>query len=157
MNKENLQTYMEENIPLMKNAGLIIEEINDDLVKISGLIADNKNHHNTVFGGSISVALILAGWIKVLHIMKQEDPESSIVICSQNTEYLKPVKGDFIGIATSPDSSTLGTFLKSYTSRGKGKLEIQAGLYEKGSEEICAEFKGTFFIKAPAEPEPAPI
>lgn len=148
MDKLELQKYMEENIPLMKNAGLQITEITDDLVKISGKLADNKNHHQTVFGGSISVTLILAGWTKVLEIMNKIDPESSIVICSQNTEYLKPVKGDFEGIAFTPDSSTLEGFQKVYRTGGRGKLEVTARLFEKGCREVCAEFTGLFHCRS---------
>lgn len=138
---------MEENIPLMKNAGLKIEEFSKKIVKISGSLIENKNPHNTVFGGSISVTLILAGWIKVLEIMDREHSGSNIVISSQNITYLKPVRGDFSGEAYTPDSDLLDPFFNRFNSQGKGRLTVEASLFENGSNTVCASFKGEFYIR----------
>lgn len=147
MNHEEIQTYINNEIPLVKKAGLIISEISRKKVIVSGELHKNRNHHETVFGGSISVTLTLASYLLVREIMEKEAPGSSIVICSQNVEYLKPVKGDFQGEVLAPDSQTIKNYLDIFRKRGTGKLEVEAALYEIGNRTACALFKGVFFIR----------
>jgi thioesterase domain-containing protein len=122
-------------------------EITNSRVRISGDFLENTNHHNTVFGGSISVILLLSGWSMVREIMMKEDPSASIVVAKKCVEYLKPVKNDFEAVSHVPELIHLNRFIKSYRTYGKGKLEISADLFENESKKIMAHFKGIFYVK----------
>ncbi len=147
MDREHLQNFLEENIPLFNRAGFKILEFDSRTVRVSGKLKENKNPHNTVFGGSISVILLIAAWSKVLELMEQNNLKSSIVISSQNIKYLKPVKGDFSGVALTPETGLVETFLNQFNSQGKGTLTVEASLFQNGSNIVCATFEGIFYIK----------
>jgi thioesterase domain-containing protein len=147
MSPLELQSFMEDNIPLARNAGFRILEVSMHKIVIGGRLDENKNHHQTVFGGSITVILILSSWAMVQEIMNQEDPEASIVIASQTVNFRKPVKRDFEGVCSAPELEVYENFILKYRDSGRGKIEVEACLYEKDSAVINADFKGTFFVK----------
>lgn len=146
MKIDELQSFIDENIPLAEKAGLSLETVNSDLVVVSGRFENNKNHHGSVFGGSISMFQVLAGWILVQEIMKPICPDCSIVICRQEVEYLKPVCSDFLAEARLENKEYLDSFLSLYEQKGKGRLEVKVGLKEQGRDDVCAVFTGHFHI-----------
>lgn len=147
MKKEELQRYLEEQIPLYRKTGFTIEELKESSVQISGTLEENSNPHKTLFGGSIGVILLMAAWSKAYELMNRTDPHSSIVVSSQKIDYIKPVTNNFHALATNPESDILQNFLQNYETKGKGKLNVIASLYENGSHETAALFTGEFYIK----------
>ncbi|MBB6481324.1 YiiD C-terminal domain-containing protein [Spirochaeta isovalerica] len=146
MKSDELQRYIEENIPLVAKAGFVIEESTCERVSVHGPFPENRNHHGSVFGGSISVISVLAGWLLVREIMEKENPQARIVISSQTLEYLRPLRKDFIAEAVKPDISDFGPFLKRLDAAGKARLEVQVLVREEEGSEPCARFQGTFHV-----------
>jgi len=145
------QTYIEEKIPLVRKAGFRILELSDQRVIAGGDFSENRNHHNTVFGGSISVILILASWALVQEIMHREDPDASIVIARQTINYFRPAKADFTGECHAPDSDLVDQFIRSYHEKGSGRIEVTAELKQKDSDRPCARFTGEFHASRMAQ------
>jgi len=143
-----LQEYIDENIPLARNAMFNIEVSSPDRVILSGPLEENSNPHGSVFGGSISVISVLAGWLLVREIMEREKPGSHIVISRQTLDYLRPLRTGFVAEACPPDGDLYSSFVNFFNERGKARLEIPVVVREVGREEPCARFWGTFHVKA---------
>jgi len=148
LNIQEFQTYIEDQIPLVKKAGFKVTELSEEKVVAEGPFSENRNHHNTVFGGSISVILILASWALVQKIMNREDPDASIVIASQSLDYLRPARGDFTGECRAPHQDLVDQFIRSYHESGSGRIDVTAELKEKGSDRPCARFTGVFHARS---------
>ncbi|HSG49500.1 MAG TPA: YiiD C-terminal domain-containing protein, partial [Longimicrobiales bacterium] len=87
----------------------------------------NTNLHGTMFGGSIAALGLLAGWGLVRLGLRQEGIEPDVVVQRTLTEYVKPVEGDAVAIALTPDPGEWARFLKAVRRRKRGRilLEIQ--------------------------------
>ena len=95
MNKNELQNYIENNIPIVQKMGFSINEIGDDKVIVSGEYCTHINHTNSVFGGSISSIMTLAGWTRVKILSEEIDPSSTVIIQNNSTNFIKPVTEDY--------------------------------------------------------------
>lgn len=137
---------LEENIPLAIKAGFRVEEVTPDRVSIGGTIVENSNHHNTVYGVSSSVILILAAWGQVQDCVDDIDPSASIVIAKQSLDFLRPVKKDFSAVCRKPSVTLLRDFSAEFDSRGRARLTVVSELFGKGGIEACAVMSGTFHV-----------
>ena len=136
---DELQSIIDRDLPLAACGGFQVYRLSRESVCIRGELESNKNHHGTVFGGSQSVALILSGWAQVRELMKEIDPEASIVIASQSMDYILPVSGDFEARCTAPEESTVKSFYKCFRERGKAKMCLTAEIYEQGSQAVARQ------------------
>jgi len=147
LNRQEFQAYIEDKIPLVGKAGFKVTELGPERVVVRGDFDENRNHHNTVFGGSISVILTLASWALVQERMNRIDPDARIVIARQSIDYLRPAVGDFTGECNAPGNDAWKSFLDSYRHKGAGRIMIEAGLMQEGK--ICARFEGEFHVSLP--------
>ena len=69
-----MQRFMEDHIPLAREAKFRILALNDHCVRMWGPYGRNYNHHNTVFGGSISILMILCGWLMAQNLVDRHLP-----------------------------------------------------------------------------------
>jgi len=91
---EDLQSYIYDHIPIVKNNLFTIEVAQSPYIEVKGRFADHINHRNSVFGGSLSTALILCSWATVRQILITRGIENGvIVIQSQTVNFDKPVTG----------------------------------------------------------------
>lgn len=144
MNKYELQNYIVKNIPIVKEMGFIIEDIGDNQVIVSGEYKKHINHTNSVFGGSISSVMTLAGWGRVRILIEDIDKNAVILIKSNSTDFIKPVVEDYIVITESLLEKDIEKFKKIYNKFGKGRIMVNAVLKHRNSNEILAEFIGEF-------------
>ncbi|MBN2655662.1 MAG: YiiD C-terminal domain-containing protein [Spirochaetales bacterium] len=147
MKLDELQKYIHDNIPLVGKAGFVIEESSDDRVLVRGHFKENRNQHGSVFGGSISVISVLAGWLLVREIAERIDPCASIVISRQDLEYLCPLRKAFTAEALKPDGPEISTFSDRLKSAGKARLAVTVLVRESGGIEPWARFTGTFHVR----------
>lgn len=148
MNIEDLQDFIHQNIPLAEKAGFSIDKASSQEVLLRGQYKLNHNHHGTVFGGSISVIAVLAGWLLVREIAEEQSPGAGIVISRQNLEYLKPLSGDFYAEAKTPDASDLESFTRYLSEKGRARLKVTVHMGEIGSKDPAAIFEGTFHVRS---------
>lgn len=146
MDREYLQLYIDEHIPIVKAMKFTISEIYGKNIVIEAPYQDHINHRNSVFGGSISALLTLAGWAKVRIIMEEIDSTATIVIQESNVKFLKPVLSDFAATTEMDENIDLAKFEKMYRKFGKARINIPVYLKEKNKKEVLAEFQGTFVI-----------
>lgn len=144
MDREELQRYIEENIPIVKDMGFIVEEIGEERIVVSGEYCRHINHTKSVFGGSISSVMTLAGWVRVRLLIEEFDPTATVVIKSNSTEFIKPVTEDYVVYTEPIDKRKISKFRKTYEKFGRGRVEVEACLTHRGSDEVLARFQGEF-------------
>ena len=91
-----VEQYINEHIPIVQKHNFRITDDTSPFIKVSGKLDDHINHRNSVFGGSISTALIVASWASVRTILLTRGiPAGIIVIQSEHVEFTKPLIADF--------------------------------------------------------------
>ncbi len=139
-----LQQYIEEHLPVVARNGLVITDCTDHLVTVEGNYLDHINHVQTVFGGSISMALTVAAWAHVRSMMDELADQVAIVVRRQFVEFDRPVKADFRAVTSKHADEEIETFLQKFEQTGKARLTVHAVLY--AGDEACARFEGQFVV-----------
>lgn len=141
--QKKFQEFLLKSIPIAKAMGISVEHISSTAVSLRAPIANNVNHKNTVFGGSLHSVATLACWswfhLKLEQAMSQAVP---IVIVNSEISYLKPVTSDFVAECKMPDSRDWETFLRTFQKKGKGRLKLNASIFQ--GNQLCVEYSGTF-------------
>lgn len=145
MDKENLQKYVEEHIPIVKKMNFKIEKLDKEGISVKALYSEHINHRNSVFGGSISSLMTTSAWGWVKYIMEEIDEKSTIVIQESQVKYLKPVLSDFTA-STNLENFNFERNKRMYEKFGKTRINVFVDLKEKGKDEVLASFKGIFVI-----------
>lgn len=144
MNKNELQKYIIENIPIVKKMGFTIENIEGNQIIVSGEYKKHINHTNSVFGGSISSVMTLAGWGRIRVLIEDIDKDAIILIKSNSTDFIKPVIEDYIVITEPIQQKDIEKLKKIYYKFEKGRIIVKAILKHRNSDEILAKFTGEF-------------
>ena len=144
---ENLQQYIYEHIPIIKQNNFTISQDPDGRIAVQGNYREHINHRNSVFGGSLSTALILSAWAYVRKVLQDRDcGEVVIVIQSQEVKYLEPVTADFWAVAKEIDEKEQSRLAAMLDKFAKARLEITASVTHLGQANCLAEFRGQFVI-----------
>ncbi len=122
----------------------IVEEIGDERIVVSGEYCRHINHTKSVFGGSISSVMTLAGWVRVRLLIEGFDPAATVMIKINSTKFIKPVTEDYIVYTQPIDEREIGKFIKTYEKFGRGRVGVEACLTHRGSAEVLARFQGEF-------------
>jgi len=146
MDKKELQRYIEENIPIVRDMGFIIEEVGNEVIVVSGEYCRHINHTKSVFGGSISSVMTLAGWGRVRILIEGFDPEATVVIKSNSTDFILPVTKNYVVTTLKVDDKSIEKLKKSYKKFGRGRIEVEATLTHRGSDKVLAKFAGEFVV-----------
>jgi len=145
--EEDLQTYIYDHIPIVKKNEFSITIVNSPYVTVRGRFADHINHRNSVFGGSLSTALILSSWATVRQILKTRGIENGvIVIQSQTVDFDKPVIEDFVANVTPIHEDKLHKFIAMLGKFGKARLKMESIVTQGDSPEPLARFVGNFVV-----------
>lgn len=145
---ESFQAEVTQKIPLVSAMGISIQEFSPTAVKLHVLHAPNKNHINTVFGGSLYSACALACYA-LFRAMSEESgfTEDFLVIQDGEIKYIKPVGGDFEVLAAPQAHLDMEQFLESVKRQKKGRLPLEAEVLWNG--QVCAKFQGQYVMRLP--------
>ena len=146
MNRFNIKKYLYEHIPITKALGVKALVFTEKEVKFWAPLSNNINHRSSAFGGSISSLLITTGWSYLRLLFNEAEPVPKIVIGHSDTDYLKPITGDFISELIIPEKEELERFLEMYGRFGKARITLYAQIRE--GKTIFATFKGDYVVIA---------
>ena len=133
---EDLQSYIYDHIPIVKNNLFTIEVAQSPYIEVKGRFADHINHRNSVFGGSLSTALILCSWATLRQILITRGIDNGvIVIQSQTVNFDKPVTGDFTACVAPIHEDRLRRFIAMLGKFGKARLKMESFVTHEGSPE----------------------
>ncbi len=146
--KEILERYLHEHIPISKSMGVSVSTLEPGLLVLSAPIAPNINHRESVFGGSAASVAILAAW-SLIHIrLLNSHIHSRLVIQKNNMRYLKPIVSDFEAVCRIDDEENWTHFIKILKRKGISRIRLTSFL--KCEEETVASLEGDFVAIAQA-------
>ena len=96
MNPSKLTRYLHEHIPLSGAMGASITRIEPLQVTATAPLAQNINHRDTMFGGSLSALAILAGWGLVRIGSDAVCTDHMVVIQKSETVFRAPAQDDAV-------------------------------------------------------------
>lgn len=142
MNREDLETYLHQQIPLSAAMGMSVRLITEASVTLAAPLAPNINPKGTVFGGSASTLCILAAWSTLHTRLLDAGLPSEIVIHTNTMEYQRPIHGEFVATGAVSAEADWPGFIRTLESRKKARIEIEAEL--RCGEEAVGAFRGRF-------------
>lgn len=138
MNKNQLESFIQEQIPLAKLLGAKILRVDDHAAEILAPLNLNKNHLGTAFGGSLNAFSVLACYTWIFNFLNSKNIAAQILLKSSEIKYHHPVKTDFTAICKAPPTEDLNLFIKALEKKSRARIDLTSAV---GSE--CS-FKGEF-------------
>lgn len=142
MNRDELERYLHEHIPLSAAMQASVAELQPDRVVLAAPLQPNINHRETVFGGSASALAILAAW-SLVHVRMQMAGISARLVIQRNTvDYERALVDAFTARAVLASPDDWPRFLRTLARRGRARIEVDATLEQNGVS--AGHFSGTF-------------
>ncbi|UOO81812.1 thioesterase domain-containing protein [Uruburuella testudinis] len=129
MTATELQTFLHHHIPATAALGVAVLESRPEKLVLQLPFAANRNHHNTVFGGSMVLAGTVCGWAAVF--AQTGFDNANIVIQESHIRYLKPAKGALTAVCRI-DETTRSTFGQALQRSKRARLALECGLWSEG-------------------------
>lgn len=142
MQRDDLETYLHEQIPLTKAMGVSVRSVTSGTVTLAAPLAPNINPKGTGFGGSASTLCILAAWSTLHARLIDAGLTTEIVIHTNTMEYQRPIHGEFVATGAVSAEADWPGFLKTLESRKKARVEVEAAL--SCGDEAVGKFRGRF-------------
>lgn len=133
-----------ELIPQTRNFGIKIVKINASELIVQGSYAQNKNHLDIVFGGSIAAISITTAWSLLQHNIQQAGLKGKLVIKQQEVKFLLPVHTDFECIATMPSADAWSQFVDNFHQHGRARMTLSARVVCQAK--TTSTFEGVFVL-----------
>ncbi len=144
MHISEFEKYLFKSIPVAKALGIKVKVLESNHASISAPIDLNKNHLNTVFGGSSSMVCILTAWSLFQNRIIANQLDGQLMIREQKVSYFKPITSDFVCHAYFNDDLDWDSFLNAFKEKNKARLEVTAKIYQ--DEKLAVELKGVFVL-----------
>ena len=145
---QEFMTEIAGKIPIAKALGVDCLEFTEDRVRMSVKFEPNRNHVNSVFGGSLYAVAALASYGLFRAMTEQHGiNDDFLVIQEGHITYVRPVTTDFEVVASRPADIDVPKFVESIQRFGKGRLELMSRISLNGKD--CAVFKGIYVLKQP--------
>ena len=142
MERQELEEFLHESIPLSKAMGIQVRKSNAEHVVLAAPLIPNRNHQSTVFGGSASAVAILAAW-SLLHIRLTQAGLKVRLLIQQNTmKYERPIAGKFIASSAMEDLSGWERFQEMLMRKHRARISITVKIRCNGEE--VGEMNGEF-------------
>lgn len=141
-------TEIKAKIPIIGLMGCDVTVFNPTEVRLNVKYLPNKNHVNSVFGGSLYASAALACY-GLFRAMAESSgfTEEFLVIQEGNIRYKKPVTKDFEVVASRAPHLDLPQFIETVKKARKGRLPLEARIIQDG--ETCATFTGVYVLRMP--------
>lgn len=141
-----IESTIHKEIPLSVHIGLKVNTFRETGVTVSAPFENNKNHMETVFGGSLYSICVLAGWALLYGKLQIISQKGHIVIFRSNIEYLRPVSKNIICTAQllDTDENSFVKFIKRYSKKGKARISVKSEIVENGI--LLVRFQGEYVV-----------
>ncbi len=142
MKVDELQSYLQKQIPMTHHLGIQISMATEDQVVIQAPLKANRNHLGTAFGGSLNSILVLACYTWLFNILSLHRQKKHIVIKESQVRYLLPVNEDFKAVCRRPSDEGLNRFLDAFDRKGRARIQLSSQILT--SKGVACEFQGEF-------------
>lgn len=147
MNRDELQDYLHDRIPLSAAMEVAVLVAGPERVELHAPLAPNINHRGTAFGGSIATLTTLACWSLLRLRTDGLEPAPHLVVHRSNMEYSAPIAGAFTAVACFPPTADWQDFLHHYLEWHRARITLDA--YVLSGTQIAARFTGEFVALGP--------
>lgn len=139
---EEIQLLIQSKIPITKQLDFKLVSWNGDEIVLSAPYEKNKNHHETIFGGSLAMSAIVSGYS--MTFMALEDAlgnkwsnEYTLVIKDFSCSYLKPVSEDIRAVSKATSDSGVIDFVSCLKRNGKSRLQVETVIVDTETRLKC--------------------
>lgn len=143
-NRQYLENLIKTEIPVTNHFNFKIEEYENNFIKISAPLDQNKNDKGIGFAGSIFSIAALAGWGLLTLKFKEENINTKVALYRGNIVYKKPIRDDFISRCKISDEEWL-KLKKNVLDNSTGKIILKIGIYEKEKDLLLAELEAKYY------------
>ena len=140
MTPQALQTFLHQHIPASSALAIQVQTCDDQQIIMTAPHHLNRNHKNTVFGGSIALAATLCAW-SMVHI-RCPQAQGNIVIQDSQIRYLRPALHDLKLCTLAGEEASWQDMFTQLEQTGKGKIILTTELFSQ--DKLVAVFKGKF-------------
>ncbi len=146
MQPDELEQYLHQHIPLSQAMAVSVASVDADVVVLRAPLAPNKNHRDTVFGGSASALAMLACWSLLRTRLESEGISARLVIQRNTMEFERPILGAFTARALLAEPAGWDSFTRMLRRKGKSRVAAVAVLDHEG--QVVGRFRGEFVALA---------
>lgn len=139
---ESLEATYHNLIPISAHMGVKVVSWDGQKLVLSAPLANNINHQQSAFGGSLFSLAALAGWGLLQLKLGELELHCNTVIAGGNVSYALPVFDDFICECSLPDAWP--ELVEKLKAKGKGALELPSVIVTKDGQAM--EFNGHYVM-----------
>jgi thioesterase domain-containing protein len=134
MKTQIVSNLIKNKIPITKELDFNITSWNGSELKLCVPYEKNKNHHNTVFGGSLAMATIVSGYCMTFMVLEDNLGENwlndyTLVIKDFSCNYIRPVTKDFETLSIAKEED-FNSFIKMLKRKGRARLSVSTTILE---------------------------
>ncbi len=143
---KHLAQVFAHDIPLTSSMAVEVRSWQQQRLELLLPLAENRNHQDSMFGGSLYCAAVLAGW-GWLHLRLRDAGINTthIVIQAGQVDYPLPVLADAVVICDAPDEAIWTRFYKMYQRHGKARISLTSHVLTHDGQ-VGASFTGQFVV-----------
>lgn len=142
--KEQYKHELLSAIPVVSAMEIEIVDVSSQEIILKAPLNTNINYEGTAFGGSLNTLNILAGYLLVHHIAKSNQLNfESLVIQDSQIEYIKPVREDFLAIATIKNEAK---FVDMFKRKKLARASIQSCIKTNQGGDELVRFQARFVL-----------
>lgn len=142
-----LQQACHSLIPISVAMGVTVDHYSGDTLHLGAPLANNINHQQTAFGGSLFSLAAMTGWGLLALKTTELALDTNIVVAEGNVTYAAPVNGPLRCVCHLPEE--FNEFAVSLTNTGKARLTLTL-LLENNNDpggEPAMTFTGLYIVR----------
>lgn len=143
---QHLAEVFAHDIPLTTALAIAVHDWQDQRLQLFLPLTENRNHQESMFGGSLYCAGVLAcwGWLH-LRLRDAGINTTHIVVQAGQIDYPLPVFKDAAVICEAPNEAIWTRFFNMYQRHGKARISLSSRiLTQDGQDGAC--FTGQFVL-----------
>lgn len=138
----SLEAAYHSQIPISAHMGIRVTSWANDSLLLRAPLANNINHQQSAFGGSLFSIAALAGWGLLQLKLNSVNIKTNTVIADGDVSYRRPVFTDFECRCTLPAS--YAAFEATLRQKGKSALILTPQILVEG--EVAMNFSGRYVV-----------
>jgi len=138
-----IEKVLKTRVPITQHLDFSLESWTGEELVLKAPFDKNKNHHNTIFGGSLAMSAIVSGYC--LTFMALEDAlgkswgrDHTLVIKDFSCKYLRPVTGDIETISKAASDTSTEKFVSDLLNLGKSQLKVVTYIEDEHRHLACS-------------------
>jgi thioesterase domain-containing protein len=140
---ESLEIALHKLIPISQHMGIKVTDYTGSELTLVAPLANNINHQQTAFGGSLFSLTALAGWGLMQLKLSEENLDGNTVVAGGDVSYSAPVAEDFTCRCSLPEDWPL--FLSKLKTKGKASIGMTSVVSANGLDAM--QFNGHFVVR----------